>query len=103
MIAFFVSLMIASFVGTILWLALRIIRPWTQKYFSQTWHYYSCLIPVFFLLGGTGMMNKLIPFVRSMLPSLNTSPDAGQMVERSIYVISSEQATANGSSLVTPI
>ncbi|GAA0370946.1 M56 family metallopeptidase [Bacillus horti] len=63
------TLFIASFVGSVIWIFQRCICPITQKYFSQSWHYYTALIPVFFLLGGTEIVNRVISFIRSILMS----------------------------------
>ncbi|MDQ0176465.1 M56 family metallopeptidase [Bacillus chungangensis] len=73
MMSFFLSLLITSFVGTIIWVLQNCIKPVTQKVFSPTWHYYSGLIPVFFLLGGSAaIINGLVPFIRSIIPVPDT-------------------------------
>ncbi|GIP35084.1 M56 family metallopeptidase [Paenibacillus sp. J2TS4] len=90
MMDLFLSLIIASLIGTFIWIVQNSIKPFTQKLFSQTWHYYTGLIPVFFLLGGAEILNRLIPFVQSMLPDTGTSPTPGQ----DVHVLPLEQ-TAN--------
>lgn len=67
MMCFLASLIIASYVGTILWIIQSAFKPITQKIFSQTWHYYASLIPVFFLLGGSKIINILIDSIGSVL------------------------------------
>jgi Antirepressor regulating drug resistance, predicted signal transduction N-terminal membrane component len=70
------ALLIASFAGTITWLALCAVRPFTQTGFSQTWHYYSSLIPVFFLLGGSDIVYRFLSVIRSVASGSATSPSA---------------------------
>lgn len=67
MMNFFLSLIIASFVGTILCIIQKIFRPITEKIFSQTWHYYTSLIPIFFFLGGTKIISVLINFIQQTI------------------------------------
>lgn len=76
-----ISLIILSVVGTLLWLLLFSLKPITQKVFSQTWHYYTGLIPVFFLLGGESFINPIIQFVSSSLGSSKTSLGVGTIIE----------------------
>jgi len=100
MIAFFLSLLIASFVGTIIWMVQSSIKPITQKAFSQTWHYYAGLIPIFFLLGGSEIIKRFISFKRSVLPDTGTIPKPGTIAEQYVHVAPMEQ-TATSSTLVT--
>ncbi|MFM1654821.1 M56 family metallopeptidase [Brevibacillus sp. B_LB10_24] len=95
MMGFLLSLIIASFVGTIIWIVQTGVRPITQKVFSQTWHYYTGFIPVFFLLGGSAIINRLVPFIRSILPDTGTSPLAGEMREPFVHILPSEQAASH--------
>lgn len=73
MMELFLSLIVASFVGTLIWLVLCGIRPITEKVFSQTWHYYTSFVPVFFLLGGSAAVMGLAQYVRSIFPEAGTS------------------------------
>lgn len=82
---FLPSLLIASFVGTIIWIVQTSVKPITQKLFSQTWHYYTGFIPVFFLLGGSAIIGRLGPLIRSIVPDTGTSPPAGRMTEPYLY------------------
>ncbi|MEJ8545286.1 M56 family metallopeptidase [Brevibacillus borstelensis] len=85
MIDFLPSLIIASFVGTIVWIVQISAKPITQKLFSQTWHYYTGFIPVFFLLGGSAIINGLGLFIRSILPDTGTSPLTEKVTEPYIH------------------
>lgn len=67
MMSFVSSLIIASLVGTILWIIKNAFKSITQKLFSQTWHYYISLIPIFFFLGGTKVINELIDLTSPIL------------------------------------
>jgi bla regulator protein BlaR1 len=98
MMRFFLPLLIASFVGTIIWMVQSSIWPVTQKVFSQTWHYYTGLIPVFFLLGGSAIINRLISFIRSVLPDTSTIPESRSVAEHYVHIIPMEK-TAISSSL----
>ncbi|MUG68512.1 hypothetical protein GNP94_21285 [Paenibacillus campinasensis] len=95
------SLLMSTFVGSVLWIILSSIRPVTQKMFSQTWHYYTCLIPVFFFLGGTEMMNRIIPYVRSVFSNSSLFRTTVTDIELLPY-IPPEPTTANISSLMRP-
>ncbi|WP_055108658.1 M56 family metallopeptidase [Paenibacillus ihumii] len=101
MMDFISSLFIASFAGTILWILQYSLKPITQKYFSQTWHYYSSLIPVFFLLGGSGIMSRLVSFIPSASTSPNHIQDSGMMTELHDQVSTIEQTAANVSLWIT--
>jgi len=92
MMAFVLSLLIASFVGTLIWLVQTGIKPITEKGLSQTWHYYTGLIPVFFLLGGSEFVSRLISFIRSALPAASASPMTQTNAEGSISVLPLEQS-----------
>ncbi|WP_270170013.1 M56 family metallopeptidase [Paenibacillus sp. SYP-B4298] len=94
MIELLLSLFIASFVGSIIWIVQISMRPITQKLFSQTWHYYSTLIPVFFLLGGTDMMVRIISLVRSALSNNSAWIHSEFMVNQVPYVPMVEHTTA---------
>jgi|GEM_PF-1955879 len=43
----------SSIVGSVVFITLLLLHPIISKIFSKTWHYYSLLIPLIFLLGGT--------------------------------------------------
>jgi len=96
MILFFHSVLVALFIGTIIWIIQSIIRPLTAKLFSQTWHYYTSLIPIFFLLGGTEIVSRLVPPIRSIFSSKMLSTNAeiinqiepGQLIQSGIKSIS---------------
>ncbi len=89
--AFVLSLVIASFVGTVIWFLQNSIKLVTQNVFSQTWHYYTGLIPVFFLLGGSEIMNRLVSFIRSISPDIGTTPVSGTVSEHYVHVTPTEQ------------
>lgn len=100
MIGLLSSLVIASFVGTIIWIVQTSVKPITQKLFSQTWHYYTGFIPVFFLLGGSAIIGRLGPLIRSIVPDTGTSPPAGQTTEPYLYdmhVLAIEQTASHRS------
>lgn len=99
MIDVFLSLIIASIVGTFMWSVQTGIKPITQKVFSQTWHYYTSLIPVFFLFGGSVIVRKLAQWVRSVSSSTGASPSLGTMTEKYVPIPLMEQTT-NGMSLM---
>ena len=40
-----------TIIGSAVWFILLLIKPFTKKCFSQTWHYYTSLIPLGFMLG----------------------------------------------------
>ncbi|MFU1798167.1 M56 family metallopeptidase [Paenibacillus azoreducens] len=102
MTVFALSLIMASFVGTIIWIVQTSVKPITQKLFSQTWHYYTSFIPVFFLLGGSAIINRLGPLIRSILTDSSTSPPAGKMTEPFIHVLPIEQTASHRSFLNQP-
>lgn len=87
MMSFVFSLIIASLIGTILWIIKNVFKPITQKLFSWTWHYYTSLIPVFFFLGGTKIINELIDLTSPILN--NRSID---LIKQSKYLNSIEQS-----------
>jgi len=91
------SLLISSLVGTVIWLMQISIKPLTQKGFSQTWHYYSGLIPVFFLLGGSEIITRLIPVIRAALPDTGTSLEPTTIAEAHVHLSPMEQIGASSS------
>lgn len=101
MMGFVSFLFIASFAGTILWILQYSLKPVTQKYFSQTWHYYSSLIPVFFLLGGSEIMSRLVSFIPSASSGSNHIQAAGMIAEPYAQVSTIEQTAANVSFWIT--
>lgn len=96
MMDFILSVVIASLIGTALWIIQNIFKPLTQKLFSQTWHYYTGLIPVFFLMGGAEITKKLIGAAISAL----TAVDAGAILPGGtnageyLYLLNPEQMMA---------
>lgn len=84
MMTFLMSLMIGSFVGTIIWIVQSSIKSVTQKIFSQTWHYYTGLIPVFFLLGGSEILSRVISFLGSIVAVTDTSSRTSMIAEQII-------------------
>lgn len=97
MIALVLSLITSSVVGTFIWIIQSGTKSITQKWFSPTWHYYTGLIPVFFLLGGSEIINRLVPFIRSVLPATRTGLELGVISESSQYVTPIEQTGTNSS------
>lgn len=51
MIDFYYPLLFMSAAAAVLYLILKLLSRWTQKYFTATWHYYShvLLYTVFFI------------------------------------------------------
>src|SRR5690606_972716 len=101
MMGFVSFLFIASFAGTILWILQYSLKPVTQKFFSQTWHYYSSLIPVFFLLGGSEIMSRLVSFIPSASSGSNHIQAAGMIAEPYAQVSIIEQTAVNVSFWIT--
>ncbi|MBP1906976.1 beta-lactamase regulating signal transducer with metallopeptidase domain [Paenibacillus turicensis] len=54
------SLLVASVVSTLIWMLQNCLKPLTHKVFSQAWHYYTGLIPIFLLLGGSELFIRLL-------------------------------------------
>ena len=54
------GLISSGIAGTLIFGILFLVRPMTEKLFSKAWHYYSLLVPLFFLLGGTLIAENLI-------------------------------------------
>lgn len=96
MIDVLLALIIASSVGSVIWIIQNSIRPLTQKLFSQTWHYYTTLIPVFFLVGGTEIMVRVIPLIRSILNKSVTTL-SGSIPQKISPVPLMEDTTASSS------
>ncbi len=103
MTAIFQSLVMASFVGTIIWIVQSAIRPVTQKVFTQTWHYYTGLIPVFFLLGGSEIVNRLIPYIRSVSPGTGASRIPGAIAWQHVQGLPMEQTAGIASLIHQPL
>ena len=53
----FFNLLTAGIVGSAVFTALLLLRLIIGKHFSKTWQYYSLLVPLVFLLGGTTFSN----------------------------------------------
>ena len=69
----FFGLIASSVVGSILFFSLLLLRLFTNKLFSKTWHYYSLLVPLIFLLGGTYIVGSLTGLISYHTPN-NISP-----------------------------
>ena len=65
----FFALITSSLVGGILYILLLLIHPLTQKIFSKTWHYYSLVIPLIFLLGGTYIVGSVTGLLTHYSPN----------------------------------
>ncbi|MDN4069367.1 hypothetical protein NYE70_01460 [Paenibacillus sp. FSL R5-0407] len=72
---------LASFIGTILWMVQNMLTPVTRKYCSQTWHYYTGLVPVFFLLGGSEIISRLFSFIAPAHRAASPVPGSVAIVE----------------------
>ena len=73
-------LIISSVVGSVALAALLQLRPITGKMFSKTWHYYSLLVPLVFLLGGSHVAVSLIGLIpQSATMSASVIPVAQKM------------------------
>lgn len=101
MTSVFLSLLLASCVGTLVWIAQNVVRPVTRNLFSQTWHYYAGLIPAFFFLGGAEIVSRLIAFARSRWPA--PSPSAASVAERTAAAVPLEGVAANRPSVLQPL
>lgn len=92
---FITFLLLASFVGTILWMIQNMLTPVTRKYFSQSWHYYTGLVPVFFLLGGSEIISRLLSFIAPAHREANPIPGSGAIAETYAQVSTVEQTAAH--------
>lgn len=63
MMDFLMALLAASVIGSLIWLIITLLKPLTQKVFSQSWHYYTGLIPAFFLTGAAWVISAGIDAV----------------------------------------
>ena len=72
------SLLIASVVSTLIWMLQNCLKPLTLKVFSQTWHYYTGLIPIFFLLGGSELFIRFLRWFISV--SFYQTPISGPRI-----------------------
>jgi len=52
-------IVISSVVGTVFFVVLVLLTIATGRVFSKAWHYYMGFIPVFFYLGGVGLVNLI--------------------------------------------
>jgi len=101
MLGFVSSLVVASIAGTLIWIVQSSIKPVTHKLFSQAWHYYTGLIPAFFLLGGSEIINRLVSFIRSVSSSdKGTIPEMGTIAEQYAHVTPIEQMRTSRRPLV---
>ena len=48
-----IGIIISSIIGSSVFVILLMLRPFTGKIFSKSWHYYMLLVPLLLLLGGT--------------------------------------------------
>jgi len=55
--------MTASVIGTIAFVLLLVLKPFTEKLFTQSWNYYMGFVPVFFLLFGIEPVSRLVRFI----------------------------------------
>lgn len=92
---FITFLILASFVGTILWMIQNMLTPVTRKYFSQSWHYYTGLVPVFFLLGGSETISRLLSFIAPVHREANSIPGSGVIAKTYAQVSTVEQTAAH--------
>jgi len=77
------GLITSSLVGSVMFLALLLIRPITGKIFSKSWHYYCLFVPLVFLLGGTHIavsLTSLIPYPTPVNISPVSTPQEMTMV-----------------------
>lgn len=65
--AFITELFKTTVIGSLAWMLLLFLKPLTQKLFSQTWHYYTGLIPSFFMLGITQVIATTISIIYSLV------------------------------------
>ena len=54
------GLISSGIAGVLVFGLLLLLRPFTKKAFSKAWHYYSFVVPLFFLLGGTLIAGSLV-------------------------------------------
>ena len=69
--SFLRGLLVSGLAGSALFVALLALRPLTARLFSKTWHYYSLIVPIAFMLGGGAALGRL------NLPGAGASPEAG--------------------------
>jgi len=67
----FFALGVASLIGSVVFLILLVLKPFTKKLFSTSWHYYMGFVPVFFFLGGVAAVNMLVEFVGKQFSALS--------------------------------
>ena len=84
------SLLTATIVGTLVFMLLLALRPITNRVFTKAWHYYLCLVPVFFMLGGAELASWLMGFQNlglqiGALPVINQPEVLFAPVEISFY------------------
>lgn len=59
-------ILMASLLGSIIWGLFFMIRPFTKRKFTNTWHYYVSLIPVFFMCGGFFMFSPIFKAITEL-------------------------------------
>ena len=76
-----IGLLSSGVVGTIIFVILLATRPVSKRIFSKTWHYYSLVVPLVFLLGGTLLAGALASNVQDFRAARTPMP-----VSESIYI-----------------
>ena len=62
------GVIVSSIVGSVVFMALILLRPITERVFSKAWHYYCLIVPLIFLLGGTHIAINLIDLMPYTAP-----------------------------------
>lgn len=105
MIDLYYTLLLMSAIATTLYLILRVLSKWTQKYFTATWHYYSHIllyslffIPYFKLLSfiNFNFMRTIPNKTRLVAPVENVS------LETPIPMVMSDASRSITSNLISP-
>ncbi|MDR2752298.1 MAG: M56 family metallopeptidase [Clostridiales bacterium] len=91
---FLIELLKASLIGSCAWIALLCIRPLTGRIFSQAWHYYTGLIALIFLFGGTSLARPVAELWAKAGASAN---EASVMVPGPIKVANPSQVSRSAS------
>ncbi|MDR1639727.1 MAG: M56 family metallopeptidase [Clostridiales bacterium] len=91
---FLIELLKASLIGSGAWIALLCIRPLTGRIFSQAWHYYTGLIALIFLFGGTSLARPVAELWAKAGASAN---EASVMVPGPIKVANPSQVSQSAS------
>jgi len=70
----FLGLITSTIVGSLVLILLVVLRPVTDRVFSKTWHYYSLLVVLIFLLGGTHVSVGLAGLMPNIGTEANVDP-----------------------------